>query len=70
MAGEGGGDGRPAEVFGEVETLPASAACLRRLGNLPFWRGDAPLLAALEPTYEVGGRRGLDTFLGGKPGRE
>ena len=45
-----------------------SAAWLQRLGNFPFWRGDAHLLDTLEPVYEEAARRGLDTFLGGKTG--
>lgn len=28
-----------------------TAPLLRRLGNLPFWRGEQPLLDTLEPTY-------------------
>ena len=31
----------PDDLFGEVETPPVSAAWLRRLGNFPFWRGEA-----------------------------
>jgi len=36
----------------------------RRLGNLQFWRGELPLLKALEPSHENASRRGEQTFLG------
>lgn len=55
----------PDDVFGTVEAPPVSAAWLQRLGNFPFWRGNAHLLDALEPVYEQASRRGLETFLGG-----
>ena len=62
--------GLPDDVFGEVEAPPVSAAWLQRLGNFPFWRGDAHLLDTLEPVYEEASQRGLDTFLGGQRGQE
>ena len=64
------GGGVPDDLFGEVETPPASAAWLRRLGNFPFWRGEALLRNALEPVYAEAARRGMDTFLGGTRARE
>ena len=33
------------------------APLLRRLGNLPFWRGEKPLREALEPAYTAGRQR-------------
>ena len=60
------GGGLPDDVFGDVEAPPVSAAWLQRLGNFPFWRGDAHLLDTLEPVYEVASQRGLEAFLGGR----
>jgi uncharacterized Zn finger protein len=60
----------PDDVFGDVQSAPVSGAWLQRLGNFPFWRGERPLLDALEPVYEGASRRGLDTFLGGRSGQE
>jgi uncharacterized Zn finger protein len=62
------GGGLPDDVFGDVEAPPVSAAWLQRLGNFPFWRGDAHLLDTLAPVYEEAAQRGLETFLGGKNG--
>ncbi len=53
----------PEDVFGEVKAPPVSAAWPRRLGNFPFWRGQEPLLDALEPVYAGGARRGMEAFL-------
>ncbi len=52
------------DLFDEVTLPKALAALPRRLGNLQFWRGELPLLKALEPSYENGSRRGEQTFLG------
>jgi uncharacterized Zn finger protein len=54
----------PDDVFGDVQSAPVSGAWLQRLGNFPFWRGEAHLLDALEPVYEGAARRGLEAFLG------
>jgi len=35
-----------------------------RLGKFPFWRGERPLVEALEPAYIQAAARGLSTFLG------
>jgi uncharacterized Zn finger protein len=64
------GGGLPDDAFGEVQTPPTSAAWLRRLGSFPFWRATAPLVDAVGPIYEQAAQRGLDTFVGGKRGRE
>jgi uncharacterized Zn finger protein len=60
------GGGLPDDAFGEVQAPPVSAAWVQRLGNFPFWRGEAHLLDALEPIYEGASQRGLDAFLGGQ----
>ena len=52
------------DMFDDVTLPEALAALPRRLGNLQFWRGELPLLKALEPSYESGSRRGEQTFLG------
>jgi uncharacterized Zn finger protein len=54
----------PDDLFGEVQAPPMSAGWLRRLGKFPFWRGNQPLLEALEPTYVEAADAGLNTFLG------
>jgi uncharacterized Zn finger protein len=55
----------PDDLLGEVRTPPVSAALLRRLGPLPFWRGAMPLFDALEHVYPAAGQRGLDAYLAG-----
>jgi uncharacterized Zn finger protein len=52
------------DLFDDVTLPKALAALPRRLGNLQFWRGELPLLKALEPSYENGSRRGEQTLLG------
>jgi len=54
------GADRPAEAFGDAPAPAASAALLRRLGPLPFWRGTRSLTEALEPVYARASSRGLD----------
>jgi uncharacterized Zn finger protein len=53
-----------ADLFDDSTRPKALAALPRRLGNLQFWRGELPLLKALEPSYENGSRRGEQIFLG------
>jgi uncharacterized Zn finger protein len=48
----------PADLLGDVNLPRAVAALPRRLGNFQFWRGEAPLVQALEPSYENASRRG------------
>jgi uncharacterized Zn finger protein len=52
------------DLFDDVTLPKALAALPRRLGNLQFWRGELPLLQALEPSYENGSRRGEQTLFG------
>ena len=42
-----------------------SAPLLRRLGNLPFWRGQQPLLDTLEPAYAKAANTALQILAGG-----
>lgn len=53
----------PADLFGEINPPPVSAALPKRLGNFPFWRGTERFLEALEPVYTRASARGLDVFL-------
>ena len=55
------------DVFGVVQPPPVSGAWLRRLGGLPFWRGETPLPDALEPIYQAASAHGLQAFLGERP---
>jgi uncharacterized Zn finger protein len=42
-----------------------TAPLLRRLGNLPFWRGEQPLLDALEPAYVTAATAAVQRLAGG-----
>ena len=44
-------EGERADVDLTVDAARRPAPLLHLLGNLPFWRGDAPLAEALEPAY-------------------
>ncbi len=52
------------DLFDDVPPPKAVAALPRRLGNFQFWRGELPLLKALEPSYENAARRGEQLLLG------
>jgi uncharacterized Zn finger protein len=54
----------PDDFYGEVDTPPVTAALVRRLGRFPFWRGEKPLLEAVEPAYVAVSALGLKTVLG------
>lgn len=54
----------PDDFFGEVQAPPLSAGLVRRLGKFPFWRGQDPLVEAVEPTYLAASAKGLAVFLG------
>jgi uncharacterized Zn finger protein len=47
------------DMLGELRTPPVAAALPRRLGRFPFWRGEQPLLDALEPMYRAASASGL-----------
>ena len=40
------------------------AGLVRRLGKFPFWRGEKPLVDAVEPAYLQASALGLEVFLG------
>jgi uncharacterized Zn finger protein len=54
----------------EVPAAPAQATAvlLRRLGNLPFWRGSRPMVEALEGAYATAAARALALLAGEPPG--
>jgi uncharacterized Zn finger protein len=52
------------DQFGEVQAPTVSMGLVMRLGKFPFWRGERPLVTALEPAYIQAAARGLSTFLG------
>jgi uncharacterized Zn finger protein len=54
----------PENLFGEVRLPPVPAALPKRLGSLPFWRGQTPFLEALESRYVAAGALGLEALLG------
>jgi uncharacterized Zn finger protein len=57
------GGALPGDLCGEVEIPRVPAAFPKRLGNFPFWRGQAGLLEAIEPVYSQAASRGLNLFL-------
>lgn len=54
----------PDDFFGEVQVPPMPAGLLRRLGDLPFWRGETDLVESLTAGYEAAANRGMDVFVG------
>jgi uncharacterized Zn finger protein len=54
------------DVYGEAQTPPVTAALVRRLGKFPFWRGEKPLLEAVEAAYVDASAAGIKAFLGEK----
>jgi len=57
------------DIFGEIVAPPVVAALPKRLGGFPFWRGERPLLAALEPAYATATPRALDMFVSQQQGQ-
>ena len=51
-------------LLGEVSAPPVAASLVRRLGTLPFWRGEDSLLDALIPCYAESSERGLSVYSG------
>jgi uncharacterized Zn finger protein len=56
----------PPDWLGEARTPPVAAAVLQRLGNFPFWRGEATVSDALLTVYVNATARGLDVLAGGE----
>lgn len=44
---------------------PTAASLLRRLGNLPFWRGEQALLDTFEPVYAAAANAAIQRLAGG-----
>ena len=56
-------EGARPEVDLTVPELPLrTAPLLRRLGSLPFWRGEEPLVDSLEPSYAAAGAEARKLF--------
>lgn len=53
----------PEDFFGEVSAPPVTAALPKRLGHFPFWRGEQPLLEAVQPLYSRASQSGMEVFL-------
>jgi uncharacterized Zn finger protein len=56
----------PEDFIGPLPRGDLNAPLLRRLGNLPFWRGDEPLLESLQEVYKETARRGRSVAFGEK----
>jgi len=54
----------PEGICGAVHVPGLTAGPLRQCGKFPFWRGNEPLLSALEFTYRAACHRGMAVFLG------
>jgi uncharacterized Zn finger protein len=57
-------EGSRPEVDLTASADPNPAPLLRRLGNLPFWRGQQPLLDTLEPSYAAAANQALRILAG------
>ena len=57
-------EGSRPEVDLTVSADLTPAPLLRRLGNLPFWRGQQPLVDTLEPAYAAASNRALQILAG------
>jgi hypothetical protein len=68
-AGEDFWKGRalPEDFFGPVGEPSQPAPLLRRLGEIPNWRGESLLRDSLEPVYEAASRYALEYVFGRKP---
>lgn len=54
----------PSDIFGDVRVEAGSAALPKRLGTLPFWRGERPFLSEMELLYQEAARKAYSWFLG------
>jgi uncharacterized Zn finger protein len=54
------GGATPADLRSASEAPPVAAALVKRLGPLPFWRGEVKLIEALEPLYRAASERALE----------
>ncbi|MDR1979486.1 MAG: SWIM zinc finger family protein [Synergistaceae bacterium] len=56
----------PDDLIGPLPRGDLNAPLLRRLGNLPFWRGNEPLLESFQEIYKEAARRGRSVAFGEK----
>jgi uncharacterized Zn finger protein len=56
------------DLTASADSTPAPL--LRRLGNLPFWRGQQPLLDTLEPGYAAAADQALQILAGSRDARD
>ncbi len=54
----------PEDLIGEVQLPPVAASLVKRLGNVPFWRGEERFLDIVEPIYAAAAAGGLGVLLG------
>jgi uncharacterized Zn finger protein len=54
---------RPEVDLSDVVAPQKPAPLIRRLGSLPFWRGEEPLLDSLEPVYAAASKTAMEILL-------
>ena len=59
----------PADLAGALGLAKTVAALPRRLGALPFWRGETPMIQALEPFYEKAAKQAEKLLVCDGPGQ-
>ncbi|HEY3330890.1 MAG TPA: SWIM zinc finger family protein [Capsulimonadaceae bacterium] len=52
-------------AFGDLSPQHIHGAIVKRLGGVPFWRGDRPLYDVIAPLYEAAANNALNLFAGG-----
>jgi uncharacterized Zn finger protein len=55
----------PEDLFGPIPHGDPNMPLLRRLGELPFWRGEFPLMESLQEIYKEAAQRGRAIVKGG-----
>ena len=50
----------PDGFLGDIRVPPLTAALPKRLGNIPFWQGEQPLLDAVAPVYARASAAGME----------
>jgi uncharacterized Zn finger protein len=54
----------PQDLLGEIAAPPVTAALPKRLRGFPLWRGERPLLEAIQPIYSAATQKALEVCLG------
>ncbi len=52
------------EIYGEFPQKAINAPLIRRLGNIPFWKGEKPILESLEEFYKKAAQNGQSILAG------